>query len=56
MKQILDLRSVYHRTEDRICAHVLLCRLGLLLIRVTRAARRFHVRPRTRVLDDIVTC
>jgi hypothetical protein len=34
MKQILDLRPVYHRLEDRIRAHVLLCWLALLLIRV----------------------
>jgi transposase len=35
MKSILDLRPVYHRLEDRIRAHVLLCWLALLLIRVT---------------------
>ena len=34
MKQVLDLRPVYHRREDRIRAHVLLCWLALLLIRV----------------------
>src|SRR5882762_5666488 len=34
MEQILDLRPVYHRREDRIRAHVLLCWLALLLIRV----------------------
>jgi hypothetical protein len=34
MKQILDLRPVYHRREDRIRAHILLCWLSLLLIRV----------------------
>ena len=34
MKQLLDLRPVYHRREDRIRAHVLLCWLALLLIRV----------------------
>ena len=34
MKQILDLRPVYHRLEDRIRAHVVLCWLALLLIRV----------------------
>jgi transposase len=34
MKQILDLRPVYHRREDRIRAHVLLCWLALLLIRL----------------------
>ena len=34
MKQVLDLRPVFHRLEDRIRAHVLLCWLALLLIRV----------------------
>ncbi len=35
MKQVIDLRPVYHRREDRIRAHVILCWLALLLIRVT---------------------
>lgn len=30
----MDLRPVYHRREDRIRAHILLCWLALLLIRV----------------------
>ncbi|HUY52560.1 MAG TPA: IS1634 family transposase [Streptosporangiaceae bacterium] len=34
MKQVLDLRPVCHRREDRIRAHILLCWLALLLIRV----------------------
>ena len=34
MKQVLDLRPVFHRREDRIRAHVLLCWLALLLMRV----------------------
>jgi hypothetical protein len=34
MKQILDLRPVYHRLEERIRAHVVLCWLALLLIRI----------------------
>ncbi|MDM4723288.1 hypothetical protein QTQ03_28675 [Micromonospora sp. WMMA1363] len=34
-KSIIDLRPVYHRAEDRIRAHVLLCWLALLLIRIT---------------------
>jgi Transposase DDE domain len=38
MKQVIDLRPVYHRREDRIRAHVILCWLGLLLIRVTENA------------------
>jgi hypothetical protein len=43
MKTVLDLRPVYHRHEDRIRAHVLLCWLGLLLIRVAenRTGRRW---------------
>jgi Transposase DDE domain len=38
MKQVLDLRPVYHRLEERIRAHVLLCWLALLLIRVAENA------------------
>ena len=34
MKQVIDLRPVYHRKEDRIRAHVILCWLALLLMRV----------------------
>jgi len=34
MKQTLEIRPVYHRLEDRIRAHVLLCWLALLLIRI----------------------
>lgn len=34
MKSTLDLRPVFHRKEERIRSHVLLCWLALLLIRV----------------------
>jgi len=34
MKQVIDLRPVYHRLEQRIRAHVILCWLALLLIRI----------------------
>jgi transposase len=34
MKQVLDLRPVYHRLEQRIRAHVVLCWLALLLVRI----------------------
>jgi len=34
MKSTLELRPVFHRLEHRIRAHVLICWLGLLLIRV----------------------
>jgi transposase len=38
MKSTLDLRPVFHRKEERIRAHVVLCWLGLLLIRVVENA------------------
>jgi hypothetical protein len=34
MKQVLDLRPIYHRREDRIRSHIWLCWLALLLMRV----------------------
>jgi hypothetical protein len=34
LKHLVNIRPVYHRLEDRIRAHVLLCWLALLLIRV----------------------
>jgi hypothetical protein len=38
MKQVIDLRPVYHRKEERIRAHVALCWLALLLARVAENA------------------
>jgi len=38
LKQVIDLRPVYHRKEDRIRAHVLLCWLALLLARIAENA------------------
>jgi len=38
MKTTLDLRPVYHRKEPRIRAHVLLCWLALLLVRIAENA------------------
>ena len=34
LKHTLELRPIYHRLEDRIRSHILLCWLALLLIRV----------------------
>ena len=34
LKHVLDIRPVHHRLSDRIRAHVLLCWLALLLVRV----------------------
>ena len=44
-KQIIDLRPVHHRLEDRIRAHVLLCWLALLLIADHREHHRHHLEP-----------
>ena len=38
MKHVIDLRPVYHRREDRIRAHVILCWLALLLARIAENA------------------
>ena len=38
MKSTLDLRRVYHHLERRICTHVVLCWLALLLIRLAENA------------------
>jgi hypothetical protein len=38
MKSVIDLRPVYHRLEERIRAHVILCWLALLLIRIIENA------------------
>ena len=51
MKGALGLRPVFHHREDRIRAHVQLCWLALLLIRVDRERHRRHLAqhpPRTR--------
>ena len=38
MKQVIDLRPIYHRKEERIRAHVMLCWLALLLARIAENA------------------
>ena len=40
LKQVIDLRPVYHRLEERIRAHVILCWLALLLIRIAETTAR----------------
>lgn len=37
MKHVLDLRPVYHRVSDRIRAHVLLCWLAMVLVRIAES-------------------
>jgi hypothetical protein len=44
MKHVIELRPVYHRLDQRIQAHVLLCWLALLLVRVAerRTGQTWH--------------
>jgi Transposase DDE domain len=53
LKTTLDLRPVYHRLEQRIRAHVILCWLALLLVRVaetTTGMTWHHIRDQ---LDEL---
>ena len=50
MKQVIDLRPVYHRKENRIRAHVILCWLALLLMRV---AENTAERPWARIRAEL---
>jgi hypothetical protein len=44
LKTTMDLRPVYHRLEERIRAHIILCWLALLLVRIveTTTAQTWH--------------
>jgi transposase len=53
MKTTLDLRPVYHRKETRIRAHVLLCWLALLLIRIAENATGETWRSLAWELDEL---
>jgi Transposase DDE domain len=53
LKQVIDLRPVYHRREDRIRAHVILCWLALLLARVAENATGITWPQLRRQLDRI---
>jgi hypothetical protein len=71
LKQAIDLRPVYHRKEQRIHAHVTLCWLAFLLIRIAETTtgeamlavaahppriQVFRMIPRTRVISPPVVC
>ena len=53
MKSTLDLRPVFHRLEDRIRAHVILCWLALLLIRIAETTTGDTWRNLRNQLDQI---
>jgi len=53
MKTHLDLRPVHHRKEERIRAHVLLCWLALLLIRIAENEIPTHLATHPRGTPDL---
>ena len=53
LNSTLEPRPVYHRLEDRIRAHVLLCWLALLLIRVAESKTGQSWRNLRRVLQQM---
>jgi len=53
IKQTLEIRPVYHRLSDRIRAHVLLCWLGLLLIRIAENETGHTWREIVKAVDKI---
>ncbi len=53
MKSTLDLRPVFHRKEERIRAHVLLCWLSLLLIRIAEHSTQDTWRNLSNQLDRL---
>lgn len=53
LKHLVDIRPVYHRLEDRIRSHVLLCWLALLLIRIAENETNQTWRQLTSVLSKL---
>ena len=53
LKQVLEVRPVYHRKEQRIRAHVTLCFLALILVRVAENATGDTCPTIARELDRI---
>jgi transposase len=53
LKTTLELRPIYHRLEDRIRAHVLLCWLALLLVRVAETSSGMTWGAMREELDEI---
>ena len=53
MKNVLEIRPVYHRLDDRIRAHILTCWLAMVLVRYAEekvGTSWFNI---SRTLDDI---
>jgi transposase len=53
LKTTLELRPIYHRLEDRIRAHVLLCWLALLLVRIAETTSGMTWGAMREELDEI---
>lgn len=53
LKHVVDIRPVYHRLAERIKAHVLLCWLALLLIRVAENETKLTWRQLKQVMTPL---
>lgn len=53
MKHLIDIRPVYHRLPERIKSHVLLCWLGMLLIRVAENETQHTWREMKKTLSQV---
>ncbi len=54
LKHTVDVRPVYHRRADRIKAHVLLCWLALLLIRIAETETDQSWHQLTRIMQPLL--
>ena len=54
LKHVLDIRPVHHRLPDRIKAHIILCWLALLLVRVAETQLNNSWRKLRNMLNRLV--
>jgi transposase len=53
MKNILEIRPVYHRLDDRIRSHILICWMAMVLVRYAEEKTGMSWFSISRSLDDI---
>jgi transposase len=53
MKNVLEIRPVYHRLDDRIRSHILICWMAMVLVRYAEEKTGLTWFSISRILDDI---
>jgi transposase len=53
MKNVLEIRPVYHRLDDRIRSHILICWMAMVLVRYAEEKTGLTWFSISRTLDDI---